>query len=232
LFRLKQIDLTRHSEACCLVPIRQSQSRALDDLAAYLSRKLFRGRDALPRVMVNVVRRARSTGHIKQQLSTDPKRDEVLVEINLNLEVLPNYRAVCSEICHQLVLVWQRSHGKPSRLGYHNYDWVDKMMKIGLMPSSTGQPDGEMTGQRMSHYPIEGGLFMQVFDSMPDDLFLVPIVYRRERPSSAKRLTYYCPCRPKNRCLAAPGFEATCRLCGGAFVVKVPKTRQWQATTD
>jgi DNA-directed RNA polymerase subunit RPC12/RpoP len=51
-------------------------------------------------------------------------------------------------------------HGKPGRAGYHNIEWADKMMGIGLMPSSTGSLGGAHTGQKMADYPIPGGRFV------------------------------------------------------------------------
>ena len=33
------------------------------------------------------------------------------------------------------------------------------MLRVGLVPSDTGQPGGKMVGQRMSHYIEEGGPF-------------------------------------------------------------------------
>ena len=49
--------------------------------------------------------------------------------------------------------------GKPSRTGYHNRAWGRLMKRVGLYPSSTGEPGGKETGQRVHHYIIAGGPF-------------------------------------------------------------------------
>jgi hypothetical protein len=54
---------------------------------------------------------------------------------------------------------WQHCFGKPSRNGYHNKEWAQKMDQIGLVPSSTGRPGGKRTGQKVSDYPKPGGAF-------------------------------------------------------------------------
>lgn len=55
---------------------------------------------------------------------------------------------------------------KPSRSGYHNKEWATKMESIGLKPSDTGQPGGKRTGQKVSHYIIEGGKFETSVESL------------------------------------------------------------------
>lgn len=181
----------------------------------------------MPTVLVNTARRYGSAGHLKEQLWLDPTTD-IQAEISINLEALHDDESVCSMICHQLVLLWQRIHGRPSRLGYHNHEWAQKMIEIGLMPSSTGRPGGHLVGQKMSHYPIEGGLFSRAFNTLPNSLLGIPRLHRKHRPqaTSEKRHTYYCPCRPANRCLAAAGFKAMCSFCGSEFTVKTPMTRR------
>ncbi len=64
-----------------------------------------------------------------------------------------------STLVHEMAHQYQQLHGKKSRGGYHNKEWGDIMEQIGLMPSNTGAPGGKRTGQQMSHYIIDGGLF-------------------------------------------------------------------------
>lgn len=40
------------------------------------------------------------------------------------------------------------------------------MESLGLMPSATAAPRGKRTGDRMSHYIIEGGPFARAFAEM------------------------------------------------------------------
>ena len=67
--------------------------------------------------------------------------------------------AVLSTLAHEMAHLWQYHFGKPSRTGYHNKEWAAKMREIGLIPSDTGEPGGKETGQRVTHYPEEGGAF-------------------------------------------------------------------------
>lgn len=93
-------------------------------------------------------------------------------EISLN----PNYLAtttdidICQTLVHEMCHLWQQVFGKPSRAGYHNRQWGEKMIQVGLMPSNTGEPGGRQTGQQMSDYPIKAGVFQEAFDKMPKDL--------------------------------------------------------------
>src|SRR6516225_9588180 len=68
-------------------------------------------------------------------------------------------REIASTLLHEMVHLWQYYFGKPPRKGYHNREWGDKMESLGLMPSEDGQPGGKRTGQRVTHYIIEGGPF-------------------------------------------------------------------------
>jgi hypothetical protein len=61
---------------------------------------------------------------------------------------------------HEMVHLWQFRLGTPSRKGYHNREFAEKMKSVGLMPSSTGQPGGDEVGQHMADYPIAGGPFI------------------------------------------------------------------------
>lgn len=69
------------------------------------------------------------------------------------------FSTLLHELCHQ----WQAHFGTPSRSGYHNREWADKMIEAGLAPSDTGAPGGKETGQHMTHYVIPGGRFASAF---------------------------------------------------------------------
>jgi hypothetical protein len=62
-------------------------------------------------------------------------------------------------MCH----VWQQTHGKPPRKGYHDRQWAAKMREIGLHPSSTGEPGGKETGQTVTHYILPGGRYAKAY---------------------------------------------------------------------
>lgn len=59
------------------------------------------------------------------------------------------------EMCHH----WQSHFGKEPAGPYHNKQWATEMKRIGLQPSTTGEPGGKEIGKQCSHYILEGGLF-------------------------------------------------------------------------
>jgi hypothetical protein len=65
-------------------------------------------------------------------------------------------------LVHEQVHQWQEQFGKPSLRTYHNREFAEKMLSVGLTPSSTGKPGGKMTGQKMADYPTPGGIFESI----------------------------------------------------------------------
>ena len=74
-------------------------------------------------------------------------------------------------LVHEMVHAWQQHFGKPSRRSYHNKEWSDLMESIGLMPSDTGKEGGKRVGQKMADYVIEGGRFLNSFESLRSKAF-------------------------------------------------------------
>ncbi len=66
---------------------------------------------------------------------------------------------VLSTIVHEQTHIWQFHVGKPGRRGYHNKEWGTKMKEVGLYPSSTGEPGGKETGEKMTHFIVADGPF-------------------------------------------------------------------------
>jgi SprT-like family len=98
------------------------------------------------------------------------KAEQAVPEISLNPDQLHRPLVdTMSTLVHEMVHQWQYQYGSPSRSGYHNREWGDKMKEIGLHPSNTGQPGGRETGQQMTHYIVEDGPFDQAFQAMPKD---------------------------------------------------------------
>src|SRR5215471_15544541 len=121
--------------------------------------KLFGGR--LPECLITLQRRRSSYGHFSAARFRVAGGEERIDEIALNpqkwrkLSVEDNL----STLVHEMVHLEQHHFGKPSRRGYHNKEWAAWMDRVGLIPSTTGKPDGRRTGQSMSHYIQPGGRF-------------------------------------------------------------------------
>jgi predicted SprT family Zn-dependent metalloprotease len=75
-------------------------------------------------------------------------------EISLNPAYLTRetQKDSASTLVHEMAHLWRHEQGNPPRGGYHDRQWADKMVELGLMPSSTAAPGGARTGYKMSHY--------------------------------------------------------------------------------
>lgn len=84
-------------------------------------------------------------------------QDELAINPNhIFNRTLPDiYSTLVHEMCHH----YQKYFSKEPSRSYHNRDFANIMKAAGLYPSHTGAPGGRETGQHMSHYVIEGGLF-------------------------------------------------------------------------
>jgi hypothetical protein len=75
-------------------------------------------------------------------------------------------KEILSTLVHEMVHCHQAHYGKPGRGRYHNQEWAEQMEAVGLMPSTTGQPGGQKTGEKVSHYILASGLFTQVVQEL------------------------------------------------------------------
>jgi predicted SprT family Zn-dependent metalloprotease len=116
--------------------------------------------------------------------------------IALNSTLLPRAgeEEIVSTLVHEMCHLWQECFGerKPPK-PYHNREWAAKMVSLGLMPSSTGQPGGKQLGKSISEYRLVGGLFSRWYDVQAKPLLSwgeVPqLVPAKQVP---KRLKYVC----------------------------------------
>lgn len=134
----------------------------LQKAASVFNAELFDGQ--LPAFVFTLQRRKDSSGYFSPD-QWGNKNGEFASEIAINPSCLTNqsllilFQIMVHELCH----LWQHTYGsnKP-RVGYHNQEWAEKMMQIGLIPSDTGEAGGKKTGQKMADYPLPNGKFMEV----------------------------------------------------------------------
>jgi len=128
----------------------------------HFNHRLFEGK--LVKVIFTVQRKAGVMGYFAPERwgNLNGKKCH---EIAINPSYIANARLieVMQTLVHEMVHCWQYCYGNPGRKYYHNKQWANKMMDVGLMPSSTGRPGGNITGQQMSDYIIEGGDFLKAF---------------------------------------------------------------------
>lgn len=116
---------------------------------------------ALPHCLITVQREKNTMGYFSPNRWGNMKGNKTH-EIALNPAYFAQHKIVeiFQTLVHEQCHLWQQVYGKPSRSGYHNKEWAEKMESIGLMPSDTGEIDGKKTGQKMSDYPIANGRFI------------------------------------------------------------------------
>lgn len=129
----------------------------------FFNERLFAG--ALPRCLITMQRHKGAYGYFAPERFGSRDGQIITDKIALNpmhfAERTP--RDILSTLVHEMAHLWQQHFGKPSRGGYHNKEWGRKMIEIGLHPSSTGEPGGKQTGQRVSHYILAGGAYDRAF---------------------------------------------------------------------
>lgn len=134
------------------------------------NQRLFGG--SLSKCLITLQRKANTMGYFsKNRFMKHLNSNMQCHELALNPEffavtpIIETLQTIVHELTHQ----WQAEFGTPSVKSYHNTEWADKMVSVGLMPSDTGRPGGKKTGQQMADYPIEGGLFLQVCAELFDN---------------------------------------------------------------
>lgn len=139
---------------------------------------------------------------------------------------------ILSTLVHEMCHLWQQEFGKPSRNGYHNREWVEKMLKVGLHPSKYEKLDerndaywkkhekelcpgeGPQTGQQMSHFIIPGGQFDRQAKALLETGFKLSLQQFKKlvvtKPKS--KIKYTCPECNQNA-WAKPGARIACADC-------------------
>lgn len=111
----------------------------------------------LPPCLVTLQRHKGARGYFAADRFGGVKEGDTTHEIALNPETFDrSLRDITSTLLHEMVHLWQQEYGKPSRNGYHNKQWAEEMLRVGLTPVSVDNP-GKMTGQKVSHDITEGG---------------------------------------------------------------------------
>jgi predicted SprT family Zn-dependent metalloprotease len=187
----------------------------LDAAYEYFNKKLFGGR--LPQCLITVRPHRGAYGYFSfERFGAADGAPRKLDEIALNIKHFQRGpRATLATLAHEMKHLEQHHFGKPSRAGYHNKQWANMMEEIGLVPSDTGEPGGKRTGQRVSHYIVDGGPFDLAYKTRA---FTIPYYDRQgetEVTRKKRKVTYTCvECGDK--VTGKPGVEPHCGKCGMA----------------
>jgi hypothetical protein len=142
--------------------ITQAEYKAFQQAYDFFNAELFAA--TLPNVLVTLQRHAKAYGYFSPERFIGRTEKEAAHELAMNPDHFGRTdELILSTLVHEMVHVWQKTHGKMPRRGYHDRQWAAKMKEVGLYPSDTAQPGGKETGQNMGHYIIEGGPFSTAF---------------------------------------------------------------------
>jgi predicted SprT family Zn-dependent metalloprotease len=154
-------------------------------------------------------------------------------EISLNPDSMGRtVEEIFATLVHEMCHLWQDSHGSPGRRGYHNAEWVRKMLSVGLDPyefrPKTGERTGKKTGESVSHDIVDGGLFRLAWQAMPEEYKLPWMSWVQQQAGKsgggARKVRVACPgCRLS--CWLkeqdhAEGKVVTCDDCGEHLLTK------------
>jgi hypothetical protein len=142
---------------------------------------------------------------------------EQKAEISMNPSKMAKYgfEETMATFVHELCHFWQDLHGSPGKRGYHNKEWADKMLAVGLKPINNKNPS-KMTGMSMHHSIMEDGNFAQVIKTLPEELKLPFLGLATAKP--AVTVGY-----EKWRC---PHCKQICRAKSSALIACVPCSEQ------
>jgi predicted SprT family Zn-dependent metalloprotease len=194
----------------------------------YFNKELFGAE--LPPALITYQRKARVYGYYSpKRFAHRAGKQEVLVD---ELAMNPaNFKErsdaeILSTLVHEQTHHWQEYFGNPGRTTYHNREWSDKMISIGLMPTDTGLPGGKKTGQKMSHYIIKDGPFDRACQRLLQTGFRLQWQSREtDKPAGGgkrgpggdpSKIKYTCPSCGLNL-WGKSGAPAACGLCGVAM---------------
>lgn len=154
-----------------------STYNSLQQAYDYFNLELFNG--SLPDCLITMQRKKGSLGYFAtQRFENKIDQTDIVHEIALNPAAFKTRTniEVLSTLVHEMCHVWQQEQGTPSSKAYHNREWSIMMSSIGLIPSDTGLEGGKKTGQRMTHYIADLGIFREVATTFIEDN--QPILYQ------------------------------------------------------
>lgn len=194
--------------------------KCLYDAFIFMNEQLFHGELEVP--VIGWHRHKGAYGYFRPEgYEERAEKDDRLIthEIALNPDNIKGRsdKKVLSTLVHEMVHQWQQVYGKPPRKGYHNRQWADKMEDVGLIPSDTAQPGGKRTGQKVSHYFVDGALFDKTCDRLLETGWSITWQGRPQmkeaKKSNKDKIKYLCfDC--DIRAWAKDGVALICGACG------------------
>jgi predicted SprT family Zn-dependent metalloprotease len=194
----------------------KEQYRSIQGSFGHFNQHLFDGK--LPPLMLSFSKHRGAHGYFKapgfiHRKATELPEVELLklaratgdhelkcCEIALNPETLGRtVEEVMGTLCHEMTHWWQYKYGKSSRPTYHNQEWSNKMVSLGLQPyefkPKTGGRTGRAIGQAVSQDIVAGGPFDLAMRSLPEEYKLpwIAVVAPKTTTKAPKKVLLKCP---------------------------------------
>ena len=190
------------------------QFSLFERLFKYYNKALFQNQ--LKDCLINMSRKKGAAGLFEPEMWISSQKEHYH-EINISPQCLEMESIEWHGVfVHNMVHLWQYDFGKPSRKGYHNKEWAQKMEEIGLIPSSTGKPSVKRTGQKVSQYHNPVGLFINAFNKLQKkESWYKPLPVLGSEDSGGKqfRTKFRCPFCGQNA-WGKPTLFVICGKCG------------------
>jgi predicted SprT family Zn-dependent metalloprotease len=178
----------------------EAQFKAYQAMFDYFNKALFEGK--LPACLLNLSRANKSLGFFAPNRWKDANVAEdadvsTMHEISLNPDHMSRgHKDGAGTLVHEMCHLERQITGKKPALPYHDKQWAEMMLKVGLTPYSIDKP-GKMVGNKVTHNIDAGGRFEKAFDAMPKE-FLLPFSHvslpdKNKASKTASKTKYTCP---------------------------------------
>jgi predicted SprT family Zn-dependent metalloprotease len=192
-------------------------ARTLQRAYDYFNCELFA--EQLPQALITLQRHPKCRGYFHAAQMRNRNENLNVDEIALNPDTFAarSDSEILSTLAHEMVHQWQHHHGTPPRKAYHDRQWAQKMIEIGLQPSADGQPGGKITGAKITHYIIPSGPFAEAVEKLIRRGFALhwqatPAPPEEKKAKKASKTRYTCPACSANA-WAKPDTKLICGSC-------------------
>jgi len=189
---------------------KKPDSLKFDEAFDFFNKSLFD--NSLDKPVITFQRRRNARGYFCPDRYISKETGRKNHELALNPDMFErDDKEVLSTLVHEMVHQWQNQFGRPSRGGYHNTEWAEKMDEVGLSPVG---PNGQRTGPKMSHEIVDGDQFDICANNLIDGGFKIDwasfMVEAVKKPKS--KVKYTCHACKVNA-WAKPETKLICGEC-------------------
>ena len=159
------------------------QYTIIETIYAFYNKHLFDGK--LSGCLFSFTRRKNTAGYFSPNSWIKRRTNGNVHEIAINPDTTNlKDNEFHQTLVHEMVHQWQEEYGTPSRKCYHNKEWAEKMLEVGLIPFNVNNPE-KMIGQSVSDKLMEHGKLFYLIKKLDTENLLVPLVPKRySKPKS------------------------------------------------